>query len=57
MYIYIYVCVCVRVCVWRKTEKQNNPKWWIYCERKSTLLRFGINKHYQDFRNDDTECC
>ena len=33
-YIYIYICVCVCVNIWRKIEKQSNPKWRIYCESR-----------------------
>ena len=32
--------------VWRKTEKQSNPMWWIYYERKSTPSHFRVLRFY-----------
>ena len=38
-YIYIYICVCVCVCVWRKIEKQSNPKVMNILQR---IITFGL---------------
>ena len=43
--------------MWRKIEKQSNPKLRIRHERKLVLWYFGFNKPSSGLRNDVIKCC